>query len=334
MINRRQALVGGGATAMALLWPGWSRVLGADQKPRKVLFFSKSSNFEHAVIKRKDGQPSFVEKFLAEHGPKNNVEFIFSKDGSLFAKDYLAQFDAYVFYTTGDLLAAGKDGNPPMTADGKAALLDAIHSGKGFVGVHSATDTFHTGETAQTNTNQPRTWRYRSLGDKADPYTRMIGAEFIIHSVQQPAKLRIVDPAFPGMTKHAGHIELTDEWYSLTDFSKDLHVLLVQETAGMTGIPYQRPPYPSTWARMHGNGRVFYSSMGHREDVWTNPAFADLLFGALAWTTQAADADITPNIEKVTPECWTLPPVSAPVASDPAKYKPEQEKPTTSPAPA
>src|SRR6266481_2599597 len=123
-----------------------------------------------------------------------------------------------MFYTSGDLLAAGKDANAPMTPDGKAALLDAIKNGKGFVGVHSATDTFHTGETAETDTNRPRTWRYRNSGDNPDPYVRMIGAEFIIHSVQQTAKMTVADAKFPGLAKYAPSIELMDEWYSLTDF--------------------------------------------------------------------------------------------------------------------
>ena len=294
-------------------------------KTKKILFFSKSSNFEHAVIKRKDGQPSFVEKILAELGPKHGIEFTCSKDGSLFTPEYLAQFDAFMFYTSGDLTAAGKDGNPPMTPAGKAAFLEAIKNGKGFIGTHSATDTFHTGETAETDTNRPRTWRYRNLGDKADPYTRMIGAEFIIHSVQQNAKMTVADNKFPGLENRGSSFELMDEWYTLTDFSRDLHVLLVQETAGMTGIPYQRPPYPATWARMHGKGRVFYTSMGHREDVWTNPVFQEILFGGIAWATGNVDADATPNIETVTPDCWKLPPVSHPVPSDPTKFKASQE---------
>ena len=320
-------------TAPALLgaclmdWPFLAA--GDARRTRKVLFFSKSSNFEHAVIKRKNGHPSFVETILAETGPPHGIEFVFCKDGSLFTPEYLAQFDAYFFYTSGDLLAAGKDGNPPMTTAGKAALLSAIHSGKGFIGAHSATDTFHTGETAETNTNVPRTWRYRNLGEKADAYTRMIGAEFIIHSVQQMAKLQVVDPSFPGMAKLGPDFEVMDEWYSMTDFSKDLHVLLVQETRGMKGPPYHRPPYPSTWARQEGEGRVFYTSMGHREDVWTNPAFQQILFGGIAWAAGARDAAVAPNIEQVTPHCWELPPVSAPVASDPAKYDPSKETPKT-----
>src|SRR3954471_16602113 len=98
----------------------------AETTPKKVLFFSKSSNFEHSVIKRQDGQPSWAEQILAKEGPKHGIAFTFSKDGSLFTAEYLAQFDAYMFYTSGDLLAPGKDGNPPMTAEGKAALLAAV----------------------------------------------------------------------------------------------------------------------------------------------------------------------------------------------------------------
>jgi hypothetical protein len=184
MITRRQMLVRSGALAVGLGLARWPIAAGQEPKRRKVLFFSKSSNFEHAVIKQNDGQPSFVEKILSELGPKHAIEFTYSKDGSLFTPDYLAKFDAYMFYTSGDLLSAGKDGNPPMTPAGKTAFLDAIKNGKGFVGLHSATDTFHTDETAATDTSRARTWRYRNLGERADPYTRMIGAEFLVHSVQ------------------------------------------------------------------------------------------------------------------------------------------------------
>jgi uncharacterized protein len=325
-MNRREMIFRTSAATLGLSFANWPFIATAQSaKPQKVLFFSKSSNFEHAVIKRKNGQPSFVENILTELGSKHGIEFICSKDGSLFTPEYLAQFAAFMFYTSGDLTAAGKDGNPPMTAAGKVAFLDAIKNGKGFIGVHSATDTFHTGETAETDTNRPRTWRYRNLGDKADPYTRMIGAEFIIHSVQQNAKMTVVDKKFPGMKKLGESFSQMDEWYTLTDFSKDLHVLLVQETEGMTGIPYQRPPYPATWARLHGNGRVFYTSMGHREDVWLNPVFQEILFGGIAWAVGNIDANVVPNIEIVTPRCWELPPVSHPVPSDPAKFKASQE---------
>ena len=306
-----------------------SAVVAAPAK--KILFFSKCSNFEHSVVRERAGQPSWAQQVLTELGAKHGYAFTFSKDGSKFAPTYLAQFDAYFFYTSGDLLAAGKDGNPPMTAAGKQAFLDAIAGGKGFIGTHSAADTFHTDETAETNTNQPRTWRYQNRGDKADPYIRMIGGELIIHGTQLIGRVIVTDPKFPGFAKRGGSFELLEEWYSMVNFAPDLHVLLVQDTAAMRDpfagtkdwppagwdTPYQRPPYPSTWARMHGKGRVFYTSMGHREDNWLNPVFQEILLGGIAWAVRNIDADVTPNLARVASRANELPPVSGPVGGLP-----------------
>jgi hypothetical protein len=76
----------------------------------------------------------------------------------------------------------------------------------------------------------------------------------------------------------------------------------------MKGNMYQRPPYPATWARMYGQGRVFYTNMGHREDVWTNPVFQEVLMSGLHWAVRDVDADVTPNIDKATPKASELPP--------------------------
>ena len=65
---------------------------------KKVLYFTKSSGFEHSVIKRHAGKPSWSEQILADLGPKHGIEFTFSKDGSLFTPEYLAQFDAIMFF--------------------------------------------------------------------------------------------------------------------------------------------------------------------------------------------------------------------------------------------
>jgi type 1 glutamine amidotransferase len=313
----------------------------ADSQPtKKILFFSKSSNFEHAVIRERNGQPSFVQRVLQDVGPKHGIEFTFSKDGSKFSPEYLAQFDAFMFYTSGDLLSAGNDGNPPMTPAGKQALLDAIHNGKGFIGTHSAADTFHTGETPATNTNQPRTWRYKNLGDKADPYTRMIGGELIVHGTQQIATMHVIDPKFPGFAHRGESFSQQEEWYSMTNFAPDMHVLLLHDTATMRDpnangndwppkgwdTPYKRPPYPNTWARLEGKGRVFYTGMGHREDTWLDPLFQEMLFGGIDWALGRVDADVTPNLAKVAPHASELPPVSGPVAGLPSAQKKAEEK--------
>ena len=72
--------------------------VAASAAQRKILFFTKSSGYEHSVISWKNGQPGFAEKILVTLGDNNGWCFVFSKDGSKFSKDYLAQFDA-VFFT-------------------------------------------------------------------------------------------------------------------------------------------------------------------------------------------------------------------------------------------
>ena len=108
--------------------------------------------------------------------------------------------------------------------------------------------------------------------------------------------MRVTSPKFPGMQGLGSGFELLEEWYALDSFAKDLHVILMQETKGMQGAMYQRPPYPSTWARMHGKGRVYYTALGHREDVWTNAIFQQIILGGISWALGQVDADVTPNI--------------------------------------
>ncbi len=259
--------------------------------PKKVLFFSKSSGFEHDMIKQTNGQPSKAQVIMAELGKKNNMEFTFTKDGTLFTPENIAKYDAFCFYTTGDLTTWGKDNNPPMSKEGKAAFLEAIHNGKGFVGIHSATDSFHSGPEA------------------VDPYIQMIGAEFIKHDKQQTARQIIADKKFPGMSAVPNDFGPFEEWYTQRNFSPNVHVLLIQDTASMNHAGnYNRPNYPSTWAQMYGKGRAFYTSMGHRDDVWASPVFQSVLVGGLRWAVGDVDADVTPNINKVTPEANTLQP--------------------------
>ena len=77
---------------------------------------------------------------------------------------------------------------------------------------------------------------------------------------------------------------------------------------------------------MQGAGRVFYTSIGHREDTWLNPVFLDLLFGGLAWAVHDAEADVTPNLAQVAPGAYQLPPVSGPVAGLPKDKKAELDQ--------
>ena len=287
---------------------------------KRILFFSKSSGWEHEVIRdpavtdrpvnTSNGNlvPGLAFRVLKELGARDNIEFTFSKDGSLFTPAYLAQFDAFLFYTSGDLTKPGTDGNPPMTPAGKEALLQAVAAGKGFIGTHSASDTFHSpGGEAKTG------HRFLADGANADPYIKMLGGEFIMHGQQQVSHLVVADPRFPGIIAVAPDNKIFDEWYTLKDFSDDLHVLLVQDTTGMTGFLYARPNFPSTWVHMYGRGRVFYTSLGHRDDMWTSALFQSVLVGGINWAVGRTDADLTPNIAQVAPGAGVLvvPPATA-----------------------
>jgi type 1 glutamine amidotransferase len=291
--NRRQMLLATGAAMLGTGALGRSALAGPKRAAKKVLFFTKSSGFQHSVIARNDSQLGLCERVLAELGKEHGFEIIPCKDGRVFDPDKIGQWDAFLFYTQGDISSPGSIANEgpahPMSKDGKAALLDAIAGGKGFVGLHSASDTFH------------------SHGSQVDPYIKMIGGEFISHGAQQVSNLVVTCEDFPGAKPFVAKSKLNDEWYSHKNFADDLHVIIAHDTKGMKGWQYDRPNCPETWARLHDKGRVFYTSMGHREDVVENPLFQGLVLGALGWITCQCEVDVTPNVKKVTPGYAEIP---------------------------
>jgi hypothetical protein len=278
----------------------------AARRPR-LLVFTKSSGFVHSVVKPRAGAPSLVDRTLTALGARDGFDVTCTRDGGVFTPEGLRGYDAFFFFTSGVLTERGGgatgDGEPPMPAGGKQALLDAVASGKGFVGIHATTDSFHTPPDPADRSN-----RYVAHGAASDPYLRMLGGEFIAHGKQQQGTVRVADARFPGMQGFADGTRRMGEWYSLKDFAPDLHVLMVLDTAGMEGLEYQRGPYPVTWARKHGKGRVLYSALGHREEEWEDPAFVGLLSGSLRWAFGQADADVAPNLAAVAPRYAEIPP--------------------------
>ncbi|OHB79907.1 MAG: hypothetical protein A2W31_01770 [Planctomycetes bacterium RBG_16_64_10] len=288
-MNRRTFLNTASATAVGLAAFPARWVAAADKKPQKVLYFTRSAGFEHGAVKRQGDALAFSEQTLVEMGKRAGFDVQCSKDGRVFDGD-LSPYDVIAFYTSGDLTQPDQQQTPPMTPAGKQRLLDAIAAGTGFVGFHAATDSFHS-----------------PAAGPVDPYLAMIGGEFISHGPQQEATLTVVSPKFPGLESVGSALRLNEEWYAQKNFASDLHVILVQETAGMRGRDYGRPPFPATWVRQYGQGRVFYTSFGHRDDIWTNPTVQQIILGGFAWAMGNVDADITPNIKQVTPKANELP---------------------------
>ncbi|GAB6167380.1 ThuA domain-containing protein [Thermostilla marina] len=279
-MKRREFLATAGAAAVLSALP-FRFAKASFSKPYKVLYYTRSAGFQHSVVARKDGELAFSEKVLTDLGKEYGVEVVCSKDGSVFDGD-LDQYDAIALYATGDWLKPGKADNAvPVTEKGLENFLNAVKAGKPVVGFHAATDA----------TGGP---------GPVSPYTQMIGGRFAGHGKQQEATNTVV-PGFPGLEKLGKSIRMLEEWYTLKDIAEDMHVILVQETEGMEGQPYNRPPFPATWAKKYGEGRVFYTSLGHREDVWTSDVMRQIIVAAFAWALGEVDFDPVPNLKEVCP---------------------------------
>ncbi len=176
------------AAAMSSPVPTHALVL---KKKQRVLYFTRSQGYEHSVVKRNGNELAYSEKILTELGKENGFEVVCTKDGSVFDQD-LNQWDAFAFYTCGDLTKPDVRNDPPVSPKGKQRLLQAIAAGKGFIGFHSATDTFHSQGAPDKNQS------------KTDPYIAMIGGEFMCHGPQQEATVTATSPSFPGADKIGG----------------------------------------------------------------------------------------------------------------------------------
>ena len=263
-------------------------------KQAKILIFTRSQGFEHEPAKLLDDGTTGTGRLLKDYFTDKNkkIEIVETQDGGVFDGD-ISQYDAFVFYTSGNLLDAGGSKNDkakPMTEAGLRKLFAAVRAGKGFLGIHSSTDS-HVGNLKDEN--------------GVDLYTKFVGARFTGHGDQQNATLTIVEPtAFPTLKAAGKQITTRDEWYAMNQFAKDMHVVLIQETAEMTGKDYERPPFPATWIRKEGQGRVAYTSLGHDNRYLAQ--HVQLIGDFVEWAIGRFEADTTPNIEKVTPGAFEM----------------------------
>ena len=173
--------------------------------------------------------------------------------------------DAVIFNsTTGDLPLPDKQG-----------FIDWIKAGHAFIGIHAATDTFH----------------------GFQPYIDMIGGEFDGHPWHQAVTVRVEDPGHPAAGNYRDKFEVNDEIYQMKNFDrKNLHVILSLDPSNEGRPKAGNPPntffergkrpdkdYAVSWVREFGQGRVFYTSLGHEDAVWNDPQFQAHLLGGIKW---------------------------------------------------
>jgi uncharacterized protein len=153
-----------------------------------------------------------------------------------------------------------------MTAAEKSAFLHFIHSGHGFVGLHSATDTFFL-------------WK---------DYLDMIGGYFNDHPWHQQVRVDVTAPDDPIVKFLGQSFQADDEIYQFSDFqSATTHVLLKLDTRSVDlHNPRVRPRYygfPLAWTRRYWKGRVFYTAFGHEEAVWKSAWYQQLLLNGIKY---------------------------------------------------
>ena len=296
-LSRRRFLLnaGGAALSAGALLPGLL-AHGADRRKPRVLFHSRSGAFEHAVVRREGGRLSVGEQLMVEMGGRIGVEVECAKDGGVFDGD-LDRFDAFVLYWNLDPMTPNARDVPPVTQRGKDRFLEAVAAGKGVLGIHCASYAFLSGDRYEW---QPP--------ERRDPYVKMLGGELCAAHGVQKIRQRIVSPGFPGVDKLKTPVfEMVDEPYGLKNFADDIHVIAVLETEGLAGVGFQRPPFPSLWARRHGEGRVLYTVLGHDEAAWRSEPFQHIVVGGLEWVLGRVDAEVPPNLAAAAPEASKLP---------------------------
>jgi type 1 glutamine amidotransferase len=193
---------------------------------------------------------------LADYNAANKVwnDKIKAYMADKMAMDKIKDYDGFVFAnTTGDLLFPDRDG-----------FVELIKGGKAFVAMHSGSDTYHP---------------FRG-------YVDMLGGEFETHKAQVEIQPILHDPAHPATKPIPSGFRVFDEIYIIKTFEKaKVHGLM-----GLDAHPNDKTPgyFPVSWCKEFGKGRVFYTSLGHREDVW-DPT----------WKADTKDRKNTPEIANI-----------------------------------
>lgn len=222
----------------------------------RLLFCTLAAGYRHEVIPLSH----VILKQIAEGSGLFDVTV--TEDVAEFTADRLRRYAAVMFFTTGEL---------PMSDAQKVALLEFVRSGHGFMGVHSATDTFYT-------------W---------PDYLNLIGGYFNEHPWHQTVTINVVEPANPLVSFLGNSLQIADEIYQIRDFDvggSRVLLRLDEASVDLTRSGVRRRPYgwPLAWTRSYGAGRVYYTALGHEDAVWRDPRYQRLLLNAILWSIRRA----------------------------------------------
>ena len=214
----------------------------------KVLVFSKTEGFRHSSI------PNGIAA-IQQLGLDNDFEVDATEDASMFTLENLLQYDAVIFLsTTGDVL----------NSDQQAAFEEYISRGKGYVGIHAASDTEYN-------------WEW---------YGGLVGAYFESHPPGTPtATIEVADKVHPSTSFLPDYWVRTDEWYNYRENPRgDVHVLMTLDESTYTGgnMGYD---HPIAWLHDYGGGRSWYTGGGHTEASYSEPDFMNHILGGILYAS-------------------------------------------------
>jgi type 1 glutamine amidotransferase len=230
----------------------------------KVLFFANPMGSDNDVVRRTPpDELSIAERHFAEMS-EGLFDVTITQDGSAATPDRLAQYQAVVFFTAI---------NPPGVD--REGLVEWVRNGGAFIGIHSTANTYQNhaafGEMLGARYDR-RPWRTRE-------------------NPQPKVRIKIEDPAHQA-TRHLGEsFEIADDIYQFKDFERgEVNLLLSLDPASLDlekpGVNRKDEHFPVSWTKAHGEGRVFYTSLGDWEETWKDPRFRTHLIEGIRWTME------------------------------------------------
>ncbi|MEX1024719.1 MAG: ThuA domain-containing protein [Planctomycetota bacterium] len=259
--------------------PGRDYTAQAAPSLPKVLFLTHSAGYQHDVVRRPAPDTLALAEAQLVAAAKGRFEVVASQDCATIHRDRLHEWDAVVFYTTGEL---------PLPAEERGALVDWVRNGGAFVGVHSATDTYY----------------------EFEPYQAMLGGVFDGHPWHEAVRLVTDRSQHPALASLADEFELTDEIYQFREFARPtVHELvrLVNESVDVSLGSRRDRDYALSWCKPFGRGRVFYTALGHRPEVWEDERFLGHVVDGLAWSLEGPDTPLAAPDGARTLDEWTTP---------------------------
>src|SRR5262249_33333370 len=258
---------------------------------KTLLFLTHAALYKHTSL-------APAEKAVTELGAKGGFDVTtlegYKQDAdkidlSMISPEYLARYDGLMLMTNGNL---------PLTAEQKRAVVDYVRNGGALVGVHCATLTMYD---------------YPEFGEVLGGYYRRSIVPTTQVAQNRISVLKVEDGAHPATKMLGGSWPLVEEFYQFGTavwdasrptenvsqvgrlhipmaFSRDrVHVLLSLDTektdlSDLGADVKKGGDYPQAWTHLVGRGRVFYTALGHRDDIWaTDPVFRAHVNGGIRW---------------------------------------------------